>query len=363
MCKERNGYMLKGKTAKEGYDWWWHSFTAENDSTGQLEPFFIEYFVINPGRGSNVPQFGQIPNSNTLPSYAMIKAGKWGKNKKQIHSFHPISDFKAAESYMDVRIGDNIATDTILKGSVAVSEEDAETHSEYMTDSGSLSWDLKVEKVLSYSVGYGASKIMRALNLFEMFWHVQGMKTIFQGNINYNGQSYTVRKENSYGYQDKNWGSDFTNPWLWLNCNNFTDENGIEQPDSSLDIGGGNPKVAGIPLGAKLLGAFYHKGALYEFNFSHIAFQKQNWSCSEDDQNIYWDVALSNRKFELKVNFSCPKDGMLLINYENPLGEKNHGRLLNGGYASGNLELVEKKSGKSICKLKGSLGGCEYGSY
>lgn len=363
MNNERNGYMLKGKKSRNGYDWWWHSFTAENDSTGELEPFFIEYFIINPAGGSNTPIFGQTYSQNQKPAYAMIKAGKWGENKAQINNFFGTDLFEASRKRQDVRIGNNIATETKLKGSVAVSETDALIRPEYMSDPGVLSWELNVKKEIAYSVGFGASKLFRALNLFQMFWHVQGMKTCYQGTLNYNGQSYTVRNETSHGYQDKNWGRDFTNPWLWLNCNNFTDDQGAALPQTSLDIGGGNPTVLGIGLGAKLLAAFHHDGKLYEFNFSRFFFQKQDWHCREDENNLYWDIFLSNRTHNLKVNFSCPKVGMLLINYENPQGKKNHNRLWNGGYASGTLVLSERRTGSKVCKLNGSLGGCEFGKY
>ena len=64
------------------------------------------------------------------------------------------------------------ASETRLKISVAISETDALAHPEYMSDAGTLSWDLAVKKDISYSVGYGASKLFRSLNLFQMFWHV-----------------------------------------------------------------------------------------------------------------------------------------------------------------------------------------------
>lgn len=363
MKQERNGYMLNGRSAGNGYDWWWHSLIAKNDNTGELEPFFIEYFIMNPALGSADPVFGQIPGKPNKPAYAMIKAGKWGDNKTQLNNFYGTDHFQADRNKMNVKIGDHIATETKLKGSVSVTSDEASNHPEYMSDSGSLSWDLEVEKVLSFSVGYGASKLFRSLNLFQMFWHVQGMKTLFSGKILFNGQSYTVEKKISHGYQDKNWGSDYTNPWVWLNCNNFTDESGHKVTDSSLDVGGGNPKVLGLALGAKLLAAFSYEGKLYEFNFSKIFFQKQKWKCREDDDSLYWDISLSNKNNKIEIHFSCPKKGMLLINYENPRGEKNHTNLWNGGYASGTVRLIDKKSGDQICELNGSLGGCEYGKY
>lgn len=361
--RKRNGFMLKSGKDKDGYDWWWHSFTAEDDETGELEPFFIEYYVINPRSGNENPIFGQIPGSSRRPSYAMIKAGKWGEMKAQINNFFGIAQFRADENRMNVQIGRHSASETSLKGSVELTEEEANLHPEYMSDSGSMSWDLKVRKELSYSVGYGASRLFRLLNLFQMFWHVQGMKSLYSGTVIFKGRKYTVKEMTSHGYQDKNWGRDYTNPWVWLNCNNFQDHMGNKRTDASLDIGGGNPRILGFSLGAKLLGAFSYQGIMYEFNFSYILFQKQKWKCSDDDENIFWEIDLSNRRHRLLVKFCCPKEKMLKINYENPAGRKNHNNLWNGGHASGTLELSDKKSGEKICSLIGTLGGCEYGAY
>ena len=35
----RNAFMLRGPLARKGYDWWWHSLTAENAETGEQKAF------------------------------------------------------------------------------------------------------------------------------------------------------------------------------------------------------------------------------------------------------------------------------------------------------------------------------------
>lgn len=64
--------------------------------------------------------------------------------------------------------------------------------------------------------------MFRKLQLFEMFWHAEGMKTAYEGEVIWNGKKYIVTPETSYGYADKNWGKDFTSPWVWLSSNNLT---------------------------------------------------------------------------------------------------------------------------------------------
>ena len=47
--KTKNKYSLTRRNSKRGYDWWWHSFVGTHAESGALKPFFIEYYVINPG--------------------------------------------------------------------------------------------------------------------------------------------------------------------------------------------------------------------------------------------------------------------------------------------------------------------------
>ena len=367
----RNGYMLDGRLAKKGYDWWWHSLVAENKKTSELRPFFIEYYVINPALGGAEPVLGQLPankQQGIRPSYAMIKAGTWGDNSSvQIHNFYGITDFAAAKDTMNVTIDNNTATDTALVGSVKVTPEEAAAHPEYMSDAGEMSWNLTADKLLSYSVGYGTSELFVKLNAFQMFWHVQGMLTHYTGTIIYNGEEYIVRPDTSFGYQDKNWGSDYTNPWVWLNCNNFKSAvTGTKLGNTSLDVGGGKPLLFGMSMGEKLIIAFYYVGDLYEFNFSKFwTNTHEEVDCGIRDNEVYWKIAAWNTEAAIEISFTCPKSHMQLFNYENPLGQKNYTELWNGGYASGTVTFYKKRGlhYMLIDKLEGILGGCEYGKY
>jgi len=183
----RNGFMLVGSLRNHGFDWWWHSLVGVHAQSGAKRPFFIEYYVINPALGGATPILGQLPAyqaAGIKPAYAMLKAGTWGKDDAvQIHNFYGIDEFTADAKQMNVRIGPHTATETHLKGAVELSEADAEAHPEYMSQAGTMSWDLRAEKVLTYSVGPGASRPMRALEAFRMFWHVQGMLTRYEGEI------------------------------------------------------------------------------------------------------------------------------------------------------------------------------------
>lgn len=377
---ETNAFMLEQSTSligvtnplnKRGYDWWWHSFVAINRRTGEKQPFFIEYYFINPGLGGNAPILGQDPDNKARglkPSYAMIKAGTWAEgDARQIHNFYAISETDASSEEMLVRIGPNVATESHLQGAVSLSEDDARNHPEYMSQPGSMSWDLRLEKVLSYSVGYATSPQLRRTNLFQMYWHVQGMKTNYSGTVVYNGDTFDVAPESSYGYQDKNWGQDYTNPWIWLNCNNFVSKrDNARRPDVSFVAGGGLPVVAGIPVGRQLLVAFHYQGQLFEFNFSKPWQRSRTHAdVTETSTEMHWRITAENPELKIEVDFANDKSKMLKINYENPNGEFKHRDLWNGGHAHGTVRVFKRSGNKFelVDELLGEYGGAEYGRH
>jgi hypothetical protein len=367
----RNGYMMKGALARRGYDWWWHSLVGADRETGELRPFFIEYYIINPALGGKTPVLGQLGENlrkGIRPSYAMIKCGTWGKaSAVQIHNFYGVSEFEAARDRMDVLIGANTANETRLTGAAEVSEKDAAAHPEWMSDAGAMRWDLKVKKILSYDIDLGSSRLMRELNAFDMYWHVQGMLTQYAGTIFWNGREFAVRPETCCGYQDKNWGTDYTNPWVWLNCNNFRSERtGERLARTSLDVGGVLPRLFGVALPRRVVIAFYLEGELYEFNFSKAwTLPRQKLYCAVGKERVVWQITASTNKAKIEIDFSCPLDHMLRFNYENPDGAKNHNELWNGHHASGTVKLYRRTAAgfKLIDTFLGEMGGCEYGKY
>ena len=188
----------------------------------------------------------------------MVKAGSWGNDGQQLHRFFGWKETQVSWSApYSVKADDCYSSDTELRGSVKVTPEEAAAHPEYMCGSGEMSWSLKIDKKVAFNVGYGASKPMRKAQLFEMFWHAEGMKSAFVGEVYWNGRKYIVDSETCYGYSDKNWGKGFTSPWVWLSSNNLTSKvSGKKLENSVFDIGGGKPKIGPVVLDRKLLSAF-----------------------------------------------------------------------------------------------------------
>ncbi|MCQ2147338.1 MAG: tocopherol cyclase family protein [Bacteroidales bacterium] len=363
----RNECQLFGAQARLGYDWWWHSFTARDVESGEVKPFFFEFFVCNPENGQDEPVLGQLPENQKKgirPSYLMVKAGSWGKDSGQLHRFFGWTgvkvDFSKKTGY-SVSAGDCFVSETESYGSVVV--KDSSSHPEWMCDDGSMQWNLKIRKMVAFNVGYGASSLLRKLQLFEMFWHAEGMKTEYEGTVFWNGRKYIVTPEESYGYADKNWGKGFTTPWVWLSSCNLTSEiTGKKLQDSVFDIGGGRPKVGPIVLDRKLLSAFWYEGRPFEFNFSKFwTLCRTKFHAYETDSEIVWHVDQRTLTSRMVSDFTCRKEDMLLVNYESPDGKRRHTRLWNGGNGQGTVCLYHR--GKLLDRIHAENIGCEYGEY
>ena len=369
--EKRDAFMLNKSFGKKGYDWWWHSFTALDAATGEEKTFFIEFFVINPKYGKKYPVFGQTQgggSKNEKPSYVMIKAGCWGSEHVQLHRFYGIKKviIRPGTPFI-IKAGNCFLSENETCGIVKVSKGGAARHPEWMSDAGEMEWKIKIEKQISYNVGYGAGKIMRELQAFDMYWHAEGMKTKYSGSIKFNGREYNVIPDKCFGYADKNWGRDFTSPWLWLSSNNLYSRVKKQKLENSVfDVGGGRPRVFGVALDGKLLGGLFYEGREYDYNFSKPwTLARQRFSCNETMNKVIWKVWLENKKSLLQINVVCPKEEMLFVNYVAPDGTKKHNRLWNGGTGKAILKLYEKKREglELVDVIEARNVGCEYGEY
>ena len=329
--------MLKGALSKCGYDWWWHSFTGHHNVTGEEKAFFIEFFTCNPSIGGDEPILGQLEENkreHKKPSYLMVKVGTWGEDAVQLHRFFGWNSVSISTSVpFSVEAGDCFLSEKENRENVIINN--SENHPEWMYDNGSMSWNLSIEKQIAYNVGYGASKPLRESGAFEMFWHAEGMKTSYSGEVIFNGERYIISPDTCYGYADKNWGKDFTSPWVWLSSNNLTiNITGKKLTNSVFNIGG----VGNLELERKLLAAFYYEGESCEFNFSNF------WTLTQTE--IIWHVEQKTPLHRMVTDITCEKKDMLLINYESPDGEKRHNRLWNGGNGKGTVELYEFRVGR-----------------
>ena len=116
------------------------------------------------------------------PSYCMMNVGFLGKEKGRLHRFFLWSQVSIPmDAPLNLKVGEGTCTETHMAGHVRVTPEEAAAYPEWMSDVRELEGDLDIRKLVTYHVGYGASKFFRTLNVFEMFWHAEGMKTAFSG--------------------------------------------------------------------------------------------------------------------------------------------------------------------------------------
>lgn len=268
---------------------------------------------MNPALGGSEPLFGMAPDGTRdgrRPSYLMVKCGTWGKDAKQLHRFFGWDEVEmgCGVPYW-VAAGECVASENDLVGRVHVSSEDACAHPEWMSDAGEIAFDLHLDKQIAYNVGYGASQPLRKTEAFQMFWHAEGIKCAYEGEVFLDGERYVVDPATCFGYADKNWGSDFTTPWLWLSSCDLTSRlTGKRLDDSALEIGGGRPKVGPLVLNRKLLGELVYEGRAYEFNFSKLwTGSRTRFFCHETASDIVWHVEQETFGARLVTDISVPR--------------------------------------------------------
>jgi hypothetical protein len=354
--------MLKGKLASRGYDLWCHSFTATNAKAKKRKAFYIEFFIINPKVSPKKIQYGQL---NQKPCYTMINVGCWGDKPLQLHSFYTIKETDISLNKLEIEVAECYLSEIRTFGEVNV--ENANFHPEYMSDNGNIKWDLKIRKIMPFNIGYGACKLLRTMNVFEMFWHAEGMKTDYCGYIEVNDEKYIVNSESSYGYADKNWGKNFINPWIWISSSHMVSRISKRKlKNSAFDIGGSKPIIINIPLNNKLLIYIVHQGKEYNFNFA--LFWKQintKFECKETETDIIWNITTTNYNSKAIITCKCNKTEMLMKNYESPDGKKLHNNLWTGGNGQGRIQLYKRHLFlfELIDDIDFYNAGCEYGEY
>ncbi len=352
--------MLKGPLASMGYDKWRHQFTGYNKETGAEKTFFVEYFVLNPAIRNGHPIMGQLPTNQAIgrrPSYALVKVGAWGEQAKQLHNFYSFSDVRYANDYLHLTIGSCELSERHLKGSCSVSESDSVHHPEYMSDAGVMTWDLQINKKIAVNFGKGLSKISRKFHALETFWHAEGVRTEYSGSIEFDGIKYDVFPESSFGYADKNWGSTFTSPWIWLSgCHLISTTTGKTLENAAFVVKSVLQHRFGRRRSQKLYGGLCYEGKMQQYNQLSVDFE-------EGESKNLWRVKAENKKTVLILELSFLKNEMLFLNYEAPDGTKNHNRLWSGGDGRGSIEFYAKtkKGNHMIDQFEIRNVGCEYG--
>lgn len=365
----RNAYMLRGSLSKKGYMRWWHSFSGVQAQTGETRTFFVEFLVMNPGLGGDQPILGQHPyykKRGMKPSYVCVKVGVFpdadGNDGRQLHAFYPISSLKTTPSPLVMQVEDCFYSEERIRGCVDVTEAEAR-HRSFMSDAGSMEWDLEVHKAVSCNTGILASPLLQALNALDSYWHGEGIKSFFRGTVTLDGVIYDVTPDSSLGYADKHWGRNFNRPWMQFACGKLTSERtGRLLRHSVLAINGCCPRFLFIPLKRKLLIQLTYTGEDYDFGFKPFVLSRCRWETKKTNKRYIWHIIAKNKTSVIKISGSCTREQMLALQYENPEGNKSKLPLMAGAAATGTIRLYRRVSGglELLDTLHMEQGFCEY---
>ncbi len=363
---KRDAFMLKGAFAKKGFDRWWHSFTAINEKTGEERAFFIEFFACNPKLGKKGLVLGQLEENQVneeKPSYLMVNAGAFGKGGCQLHRFYPWENVKVnAKSPFYIKAMPCYFSETETRGNIEVSIKDANAHPEWMGDAGSMQWNIKIKKEISFNPEKDFEKESRSC----MLWHAEGMRATYSGAIVFNGVRYRVVPEKSFGFADKNWGNCFPDPWIRLSsCCLKSNITGKEMKKSAFALATGGRISNKNGALCSLSSALIYEGKNYEFiNSKYQEDLGVEVFGQETETEIIWHTKQENSTHMLEIEARCPKKDMLHLNYENPLGERSYTRLWNGGNGTAIVRIFRKKNDGRI-EMTDSLAAtyvqCQYG--
>ena len=345
---KRNLPRMTGRLGSCGYDRWCHSFTGIHKETGKKKVFFVEYCIVNPELGGKEPVMGD--KKSRWPAYLMVKAGAWGKDGFTEKRYYGIEEMEAADTFLKITAGDCFLSENNIWGRIQGEH--------------SMMWSLCIDKKVAFHVGYSTSRVVREINPFDMYWHAEGMKTIFAGTVTLDGNVYEVAPETCCGYADKKWGRDYTCPWFWLYGSRIkSKKTGKILDNSAFAMGGGNPVIMGIPFQNTPYADVFYEGESKEINYSKLwTFARMRYSCGMRDGKIIWHMKAMNLTTAMEVKIVCDEEEMQEVEYQSPTGEWNPNRTISGGTGKGEILLYQRKGRdfSLIDKLLVKGVGCEY---
>jgi hypothetical protein len=175
---DKDRCMLTESFSRHGYDWWWHSFTARDEDNNEV-PFFLEFFITNPKAKGEF----DLGLKTKKPKFLMIKIGHWGKDKIELNKFIDLNTvninynipFSVESKYGNLN-------ETNSTGEFEITKDDI-GYLNAFSDLGSVKWNINIKKEVPFNVGYGTSKFLRFIKAFQMYWHAEGMKSSYSGEI------------------------------------------------------------------------------------------------------------------------------------------------------------------------------------
>ena len=339
--RKRDSFMLKGALAKQGFDMWRHCFVGKSRSTGRKRSFILEYYCVNPQLREDEPVFAK---KDAAPSYMSIRALVLGEDGSTLIRYFPWDEVSTGEE-MDLLVSaeDCFLSETRTMGKIEVSAADHESDPDEYPDVGRLIWDLKIDKRIAFNIGYGTSGPLRTTDIMNAYWHTEGMKACYSGELSWNGEEYDVEPDSSYGIADKIWGRNPGDRWGFVNCSDLTSRKKGKLTDGAFAFGRGmRIQVGPIDTENEVIGGVYLDGDTYEFNFSKVwTLTQSKVQVKQNNNKILFTVIEETPTTRIRIRVLAKKPDMRLTVIETPSGERR--KVLTGGNGKAELILERKK--------------------
>lgn len=368
-----------GKKKKIGVNYWRFFFNGVEKDSSVEQCFYIELEMLNPHISPDEVQLGfktrvsltaedlqytlagtksaQNLQNETLvqPSYCVLRAGKLGKDARQLAVYFPVSDFKFYSKPFGIEFANNLFSDEYLKGSINVTEESLVLHPEYLCNSGSASWNLSYEYLKDSDCGYTSASTT---------WFPTGIKTGFKGTFVFDGVEYIVNSKKSYGYVDRFWGKDFPKNWFHLSSNSLTSIiSGSALFDSAFAVQGvfdNRISFVGNIEGEKIDFCTESGKGKYVSTFECTQAPESE---NPDENLLHWTVSINNKQWIIDIDIYCKISSMYNRKMEMPEGKRTILNILESGSGSGELKLY-RKNGKNLEQVENATitkAICQYG--
>lgn len=353
---KKNEYRLKGSLKKTGFDCWRYFFNGKNNATGKEECFFIELLIENPSVSPNEfvliqksrPRIksedlqaaltgnkeiqGQNAEETVVPSFVAVRAGIYGDDRKQINRFYNFNDLQIDKKHFSISVAENLFSDDTLNGSLTLSKSESVKFPEYMSQSGSIHWNLHYERMIDFP---------EIESKEEANWLPAGVITCFTGRIVIDNEEYVVTPRHCYGYSDKHWGKSLPVPFYHLSSSKLTSIfSGKLLENAGFVVKG--------QFGSKV--SVLCKIGEEEYNFSPVGKLKKYeviYNClpvpgEEDDEQLHWTISLNHNNYVCDIDVFCSAKLMLVRDYECTEGNHKIQKILSGGHGNGEIRIYKK---------------------
>jgi tocopherol cyclase len=316
MRNTRNRSQLHGALSSKGLEVWRHFFWAKPLDSEIMQPFLLEYLLLNPSHKERKKQpYFHASGS----SFAAVRLLRIGAESRCVAEFFGMQDVELSKHILSLRFGRNICLEDALTGQLVVMEKDWGVRFG-LTDTGSVKWDLQATKTQSYGYGFMASRLVTAYNLIGLSWHVGGLKATFDGYLAFDDDEYNVSHATSYGFQDKIWGAYLGDEWMKLYAGRLLSADGLEQKSDALTIFRHRKTIWGQPQGYVYHIIYTHEGILYDFSSDSKKTLYTVQETLQEDSSIQVLIEAITATERLVINVIVLTEHTCNVQYPHPQG-------------------------------------------